>query len=75
MKRLERFYRYTVLLLIAAYLALSCCQVSFYKTLPQPVVAGLVAAALYGAAAALWPRRRQPSPRWQPLRSPRRRSN
>jgi len=31
------------------------------------VVAGLVAAALYGVAAALWPRRRQPSPRWQPL--------
>jgi purine-cytosine permease-like protein len=27
----------------------------FYNTLPLPVVAGLVAAALYGAAAALWP--------------------
>jgi hypothetical protein len=27
----------------------------FYNTLPLPVLAGLVAAALYGAAAALWP--------------------
>jgi hypothetical protein len=27
----------------------------FYNTLPLPVVAGLVAAALYGAAAAIWP--------------------
>jgi small basic protein len=27
----------------------------FYNTLPLPVVAGVVAAALYGLAAALWP--------------------
>jgi hypothetical protein len=27
----------------------------FYNTLPLPVVAGLVAAILYGLAAALWP--------------------